>query len=259
MVSETTTAFERTVEIRPGVFRPDWSRVTRPAARRALHGRTTARACLLDRWSHRLEAVEDLVWRTILQLYADHGRAPKADDIAIATGITRDRVALLLRKLQSHDLIDLDRSSEQIRLAYPFTETATGHRVELNGHILNALCAIDALGVADMYGTDITISSPCRQCSETVRVRTTAAGQALHSVTPAGAFVWYDFAYDGSAAASCCPAIVFFCSNEHLQQWLNAQKPQRDGVCLAMDEALEVGRSIFGPVLAVPIATASLS
>lgn len=38
---------------------------------------------------------------------------------------------------------------------YPFTESVTGHRVELNKHTLHALCAIDALGVADMYETDI--------------------------------------------------------------------------------------------------------
>jgi hypothetical protein len=237
------------VEIRPGVFRPDWSAVTKTAARQALNGRMTARAGLLDRWSHRLEAVEDLVWRTILRLYAHHGHAPQLGDVAAETGIAADRVATLFRKLQSLDLIGLDQASGQIRLAYPFTESATGHRVVLNGHTFHALCAIDALGVANMYGADITISSPYRHCGETIHVGTMAAGQALHSVSPVSAVIWYDFAYDGSAVASCCPAIVFFCSNEQLQQWLNTQTPRRDGVRLTVDEALEVGRAIFGPVL----------
>jgi hypothetical protein len=209
----------------------------------------TARAGLLDRWSHRLEAVEDLIWRTILRLYADHGQAPKLSEIAAKTGVAPDRVAIMLHKLQSHDLIDLDQASKHIRLAYPFTEVATGHRVELKGHTLHALCAIDALGVAGMYGADITISSPCRHCGATIHVGTTAEGQALQSVTPANTVVWYDFAYDGSAAASCCPAIVFFCSSEHLQQWLNTQTPRRNGARLTVDEALEVSRAIFGPVL----------
>ncbi|WP_244432853.1 MULTISPECIES: alkylmercury lyase family protein [unclassified Afipia] len=164
-------------------------------------------------------------------------------------GITLDRVAILLHKLQSHDLIDLDQACEQIQLAYPFTESATEHRVELNGHAFHALCAIDALGVADMYGADTTISSPCHHCGETIHLRTTSKGRALHSVSPASTVIWYDFAYDGSAAASCCPAIAFFCTNEHLQQWLNAQTPRRDGVRPTVDEALEVGRAIFGPIL----------
>jgi alkylmercury lyase len=66
---------------------------------------------------------------------------------------------------------------------------------------------------------------------------------------PSGAAVWYDFAYDASAATSCCPAIAFFCSDEHRRQWLNDQMPRRNGIGLTMDEALEVGRAIFSPVL----------
>jgi hypothetical protein len=217
----------------------------------------TARAGFLDRWSVRLEVVEDLVWRTILRLYADLGKPPKLADIATATGIGADDVAGLLRTLRSRDLVDLDPHSGDIRLAYPFTQAATGHSVELNGHVLHALCAIDALGVAAMYRTDITISSPCRRCGATVHVRTAAQGKSLYSVVPSGAVVWYDFAYDGSAAASCCPAITFFCSDEHMQQWLNEETLRRIGIGLTVEEAPEVDRAIFGPVLVERLPTAS--
>src|SRR5258708_2189847 len=83
-----------------------------------------------------------------------------------------------------------------------------------------------------------------------IHISTMAKGRALRSVSPASTIIWYDFAYDGNAATSCCPAIVFFCSNEHLQQWLQVQAPQRNGIRLTVGEALEVGRAIFGPVLA---------
>lgn len=249
MKLETSVVSEPAVEIRPGVFRPDWSVATSRAARRALQGRTAARAGLLDKWSHRLEATEDVVWRTALQLYGASGRAPSVSDIAGESGIPPDRVADILRKLQSHDLVALDQISNRVRLAYPFTESVTGHRVELNGHFLHALCAIDALGVADMYDTDTAISSPCVQCGKTIHVRTTHKGSAVQSFFPVSAVVWYDFAYDGSAASSCCPAIAFFCSEEHLQHWLDFQKVRREGIRLTIGEALEVGRAIFGPVL----------
>jgi hypothetical protein len=209
----------------------------------------TARAGLLDKWSHRLESNDDLVWRTILRLYGVRGRPPQIPDIAGETQFTVDHVAIVLHALQVHDLIDLDQNSLEILLAYPFTEAATGHRVKLNGHVLQALCAIDALGVADMYGVDISISSRCRHCGSPIDVRTTAEGRGLLSVAPSGAVVWYDFAYGGNAADSCCPAIVFFCSDAHLQQWLDAQTLRRKGIRLTTDEALEVGRAIFGPVL----------
>lgn len=249
MKLETSVASEPAVEIRPGVFRPDWSVATSMAARRALHGRIAARAGLLDQWSHRLEAAEDTVWRTTLQLYGASGRAPSVSDIAVGSGIPPNRVADILCRLQSHDLVALDQTSNRIRLAYPFTESVTGHRVELNGHFLYALCAIDALGVADMYDADTAISSPCVHCGEAIRARTAYKGSAVQSFFPVSAVVWYDFAYDGSAASSCCQAIAFFCSEEHLQHWLDFQKVRREGIRLTIGEALEVGRAIFGPVL----------
>jgi len=115
---------------------------------------------------------------------------------------------------------------------------------------LRALCAIDAPGVAEMYGADVAISSPCNRCGETIHVRTTAKGSALRSFSPLSAVVWYDFAYDGDASTSCCPTTAFFCSDQHLQQWLEARTARPEGIRLTLEEALEVGRAIFGPVLA---------
>lgn len=237
-------------EIRPGVFRPDWTAVEKPAARQALAGRIAARAGLLDRWSGKLGTDEDLAWRATLRLYADFGRAPQIADIAARIGVPANKVLALLVELEARDLIGLDRESGQVRLAYPFTQAKTEHQVELNWRTLHALCAIDALGVGAMYGANAAVRSQCRQCGRAVRVGTTEAGRALASVDPLGSVVWYDFAYDGNAATSCCPSIVFFCSDSHFEQWQRDRLGRRAGVRLAMDEALEVGRAIFGPVLA---------
>jgi alkylmercury lyase len=57
MNSNEHSVAEPAIEIRAGVFRPDWSAVTRPPARHALTGRMAARAGLLDRWSYRLESL----------------------------------------------------------------------------------------------------------------------------------------------------------------------------------------------------------
>ena len=147
-------------------------------------------------------------------------------------------------------LVGLDPGSGAIRYAYPFTESATGHQVKLRGHSLHALCAIDALGVAGMYGADVQVRSPCRFCGATVHAATSDEGSALGSAAPAEALVWYDFAFSGSAATSCCTAIAFFCSDDHLRRWLDAQAPRREGIRLTMGEALEMGSAIVGPVLA---------
>ncbi len=250
---DATSSEEFSVEIRPGVRRPDWSAVTTPAARHALSGRMAARTGLLDKWSQALEPNEDLVWRMALDLYAENGRPPRASEIAASLDISEERVLVILHKLQLRDLVGLEPGTDAIRYAYPFTETQTGHRVALKSHTLNSLCAIDALGVGRMYRRDVTVESRCRLSGVSVRVTTGDEGRALRNVSPAGAVVWYDFAYEGGAAASsCCPSIAFFCSEEQLRRWLDQQTPPRHGVVLSIEEALEVGRAIFGPVLTVP-------
>jgi alkylmercury lyase len=248
MATATDRGDKPSVEIRPGVNRPDWSVLTSPQACQALAGRLASRSGLLDRWAIRLEADADLVWRTIVRRYAELGYAPTRTDIVAAGRIPGGDIETLLDTLRSHDLIDLDLAGE-VKLAYPFTQTETGHRIHVGGNTLNALCAIDALGVAAMLQMDIAISSNCHRCGEAVQVVTGAEGKALKSSMPVDAVVWYDFAYDGSAATSCCPAITFFCSDEHRRRWLQAQTPQRRGIDLAMNEALQVGQAIFGPVL----------
>lgn len=253
MTSHLREQQEFTTVIRPGVARPDWSAVTTPAARKALTGRMSARSGLLDKWSHALDRDEDQVWRTVLQRYAALGRPPEAGEIAEDTGIACNRVGALLRKLQLRDLVGLENGSDAIRHAYPFTESATGHCVELSGHVFNALCAIDALGVGEMYQTDVRVQARCRSCGELISVETAHNGRALKGVAPEEAVVWYDFAYEESAASSCCPSIAFFCSDKHLQRWLDAQEPGRIGARLSMDEALELGRAIFAPILKEPV------
>ena len=183
-----------------------------------------------------------------MRLYAEQEQPPSRADVGAESGIASSDDGVLIDALRSHDLIDVYHLGA-IKLAYPFTLANTGHRIELRGKVLHALCAINALGVADMYGTDITITSFCHRCGAGVFIETGSLGKALTCVMPDSSVVWYDFAYEGSVATSCCPAIAFFCSDEHMRRWLDHQNPRREGISLTMDEALEVGRAIFGPVL----------
>ena len=241
------------VELRPGVHRPDWSVVTQPAAREALSGRTAARSGLIEKWSTRLDEAEDLVWRSVLELFSLLGRPPRLEEIASATKMHRKRLAPVLRQLQQLDLLAFDGATGSIAHAYPFTGSNTGHRVHLGERVLNALCAVDALGVGAMYRRDISIESSCHVCGAEIRIATARNGTALESISPASAVVWYDAVYSGGCAAtSCCPSIAFFCSDDHLQQWLAARAAQRQGYRLSPDEALELGRALFGPVLSTP-------
>lgn len=253
MPTKPRTADEPAVEIRPGVLRPDWSVVATTAARQALRGRVAGRTGLLEHWSKPLDADADRVWQTLLRMFVHEGRPPRATEIATEIRMPSESVTAILHELERRDLIGLKPGTDMIRFAYPWTTSPGGHRVALGGHALWALCAIDALGAARMYRADASIDSTCTFCANKIYVATALHGRALRTMSPPDAVVWYDFAFAGCAAASCCPSIVFFCSNVHLQAWLGAKSPRPDGVRLRMAEALEVGGAVFGPILREPL------
>jgi hypothetical protein len=182
-----------TAEIRPGVQRPDWSVVTKPAAREALLGRDRSRrAGPWEKWIGTLPAQHDLAWRTVLELFGKLGRPPHLSEIGSAIGLSPEQTQALVTELQTHDLLGMDHVTRTISYAYPFTGPATEHSVELHGRTLNALCAIDALGVGGMYRTDVTIVSSCRSCGARIEIGTALEGKALRYAHPNSVVVWYD-------------------------------------------------------------------
>ncbi|XDO64454.1 organomercurial lyase [Streptomyces sp. RLB1-33] len=61
-----------------------------------------------------------------------------------------------------------------MQAAYPFSATPTAHRVHIaHGTEVWAMCAIDALGIPDMLGTDALITSADPVTGETITVTST--------------------------------------------------------------------------------------
>ena len=242
-------AAEHRITLRPGVAFPDWSVVSSPAAEAAL-------AAIFDafgvaaRWSGRTKE-EDRVHRALLRAWGRHGRAPEIGEVAADTKLPPDVVSAMLGRLRERDLVVLDEAGDTIVGAYPFSGRDTGHRVRVGERWLNAMCAIDALGVGAMYGNDTRIESRCRACDATIRIETRGGGVQLGAIAPEGALVWSGVSYeDGCAATSLCTVIAFFCSEEHLEAWREENEPETQGYTLSLDEGLQVGRAIFVPLLA---------
>ncbi len=237
------------VTIRPGVTFPNWSAIhseRAEAAASAIFQAFGIEKCWID-----YREREDRVRRAVLDHYAGDGRAPSISQLSIVTDIGADELRDLLTRLEKRDLLVLDESGERITGAYPFAEWDTGHRVHLNGRVVNAMCAIDALGAGAMYGKDVTIESACRACGEPIQAETQGGGTALKAVTPSTAIVWSGVEYaEGCAATSLCTVIAFFCSDQHLMSWRDGEHPDVDGFRLSIDEAQQVGMAIFTPMLA---------
>ena len=76
----------------------------------------------------------------------------------------------LLADLAEGDFLWLDQAG-RISAAYPFSATATPHTVQITGGATAyAMCAIDALGMAEMLGTSVLIRSADPSNGEPVTV-----------------------------------------------------------------------------------------
>ena len=233
--------------VRPGVTFPDWSVVRSPAVRQALLA-MIASDNLLSRWGG-CAADADRTRVALLQLYAESGRAPDAGAIARRAGLSEAAVRARLGDLRDHDLVVLD--GERVVGAYPFTDRDTGHRVSLGEAAVNAMCAVDALGIGGMTGQDTVIESRCRRCAVPIRIDTSERGRALGAVNPPTAVMWQSVRYESAcAASSLCTATAFFCSDDHLVAWHEQQTAAETGYRLSLEEGLEAGRAIFEPSLA---------
>lgn len=233
--------------VRPGVTFPDWSVVTSSAVRDALQAMVGSDH-VLNRWSG-YDPATDRVRVALLQIYAEDGRAPTTRALAERAELSEMAIRPLLEDLRRRDLVVLD--DERIVGAYPFTDRDTGHRVTLDGHVLNAMCAVDALGIGAMTDRDIAIASPCRHCGAPIGFATRERGRALADVEPRTAVMWQSVRYEGGCAvSSLCATTAFFCSDEHLSAWRDERSADEPGFRLSIEEGLQAGRALFGPSLA---------
>jgi hypothetical protein len=106
----------------------------------------------------RLTDIERELYDWILRRFATAVRPTSADVRAVTERLGldgNDAFATLARE----DLVHRGADGE-ITVAYPFSGRPTAHHVRFpGGHEVDAMCAIDALGIAPMFGEPIAIES----------------------------------------------------------------------------------------------------
>ena len=234
-----------------GALFPDWSCITSPVARAALEA------------VYRIERVErrwaglgedgERVRRAVLEAFLTTGHAPSLGELGEITGFDADSLRDLLADLMGRDIVVADGHDDVIGGAYPFVERSRGHRLRINGVAINAMCAIDALGAGSMCGADAVIESACAQCGGPIHIETRDHGATLAAVTPESAVVRIGIEREDSCSAdSLCRVMSFFCSDDHLADWCDANPDHAEGYRLAMDEALQTAKALFAPLLKEP-------
>jgi len=194
----------------------------------------------------RLSGSELELYYWILRRFATDGRPSDTETAAEASRLGLN-TKVALAKLAHEDLLHLGDDREII-VAYPFSGRPTAHQVRFqSGHEAYAMCAIDALGIAPMFGQPIRVASQDPLRGDAVRVQLAADGTA--SWEPESAVVVAGV-MDRSADSfrSCCPAMNFFASAQNGEHWL-AHNPQVRGRVVSLPEAVAAGRAVFGAVL----------
>jgi hypothetical protein len=145
------------------------------------------------------------------------------------------------------DLVHLDGEG-RLQVAYPFSARDRGHRVLIDGlGEVQAMCAIDALGIAPMLDLPVEIVSrdPISRGEIRVQLRPgePASWQPEEAVVIAGSAC-----SDGPSFCGCCDVLNFFETAENAKRYLH-EHPEIAGMPITIPEAAEAGRVVFGDVL----------
>ena len=119
-----------------------------------------------------LTANERRARKTLLDLILTTGRGPSLKALASRLEVSESAAAKLLSALERKGCLVRDQRSSMIKAAYPLSTRPTQHRVVLHGtdQQCYALCAIDALGVAPLFGGHVTVSTACQQCERPISI-----------------------------------------------------------------------------------------
>jgi hypothetical protein len=137
-------------------------------------------------------------------------------------------------------------------------EAATPHLVQIDGGpAVFSMCAVDALGIAAMLGTPVTISSAEPGTGTLITVTVPASGvravwepsgTVVFDGEPASCGPAPDTVVPSVAADACCGVINFFTSRTRARAWA-AMRPEVSGRTLSQEDALAIGIQTFGHLL----------
>jgi Alkylmercury lyase len=197
--------------------------------------------------TRRLSDRERVLYQWILRGFAA-GEPPTVETIRDAAASVGVDVEAALARLAVEDLVHRDPQSSAILVAYPFAGQPRGHRVLIDGtRWVEAMCAIDALGIAAMLNASVEVSSHDPSTGAEIWVRIDPGDGAWWE--PETAVVLAGRQCDrGPSFGGCCEVLNFFESSASAQQYLD-DHVAISGAPISIPEAIDAGRILVGGVL----------
>ena len=183
------------------------------------------------------------VHKGVLASFVENGRPLSNEEVSQLIG--GDDAASALRILQTSDLVVLGADGAVVG-SYPMTMEETPHRVKVNGHEINAMCALDSLGISPMFGKRVRIESSCHSTGEPVHIE--QDGEKILGAKPSQdvrfGIIWNS--PTGCCAHSLCTEMVFLKDKDTAEAWAK-ECSQREIYDLV--EAVELSARFFVPLV----------
>ncbi|MCK9505416.1 MAG: alkylmercury lyase family protein [Porticoccaceae bacterium] len=182
--------------------------------------------------------------RQILRSFPTKGRILTREEMAQYVS-DLDAAVDVLRK---NDMVTFSGDGTPVG-AYPFTMEARDYQVQVNGHRVHAMCALDSLAVSPMFGMTTHITSHCRVTGTPVDID--QSGKTIDNADTAGAvhvgIAWGAADAESHCADSLCMEMPFLRDGAAARQWLVEDPGGRE--IFALPEAIEFASRFFVPLV----------
>jgi hypothetical protein len=132
---------------------------------------------------------------TVYTHFAETGRRPIVQEVAVRIGSDTARVLEAYKNLRDQRVLVLESDGISIRMASPFSGIPTQHVVEADGIQYFANCAWDSLGIVAALHKPGVVHSSCAQSGEPLHLQVGITGAEpsdwiFHCLVPAAK--WWD-------------------------------------------------------------------
>lgn len=187
-----------------------------------------------------LDADARKIYHAIQHQYLTGGRAPTLAELNAVS----PQAPAALRTLADKDMVVTDAGGE-ITGAYPFSSEPRTSRIEINGHTVHAMCALDALAPSAMAHCKSRVVSRCAVTQEEVIIELDDR-KILNAKETRDLFVginWQAAQSASSCATSLCTEMLYLKGEAVALQWLAENPASRE--IFTLPEAVQFSAGFF--------------
>ena len=179
----------------------------------------------------------------ILKSYIELGRTLNKAEITEHVENVNDSI----NTLRSNDMVVFDSNDEPVG-AYPFTMEQREHKINVNGHIIHSMCALDALAISPMYNINTHIDSKCHITGDTISIDQLDQDVLNRNKNEDVHFgLNWNSATNNCCATSLCTEMIFLRDKEIAETWFSEDPENRE--TFNLENAIDFAAGFFKPLV----------